>query len=79
MERLKYLLNCDGQVNVVSIGYKDDTRIYFINTLYIVTVYINTLYSECVRLRWGGGQVNVSIGYQDDTRVIAFPAAGLHS
>ena len=78
MERLKYLLNCDGQVNVVSIGYKDDTRIYFINTLY--SVYRHpVLYSECVRLRWGGGQVNVSIGYQDDTRVIAFPVAGLHS
>ena len=40
---------------------------------------MDTLYSECVRLRWGGGQVNVSIGYQDDTRVIAFPVAGSSS
>ena len=39
MERLKYLLNYDGQVNVVSIGYKDDTRIYFINTLYSDCLY----------------------------------------
>ena len=36
MEHLKHLLNCDGQVNVVSIGY---TRIYFINTLYSDCLY----------------------------------------